>query len=174
MSGPADRAALPRANPVHRGVRALAGTAPVAWLFARVLHRLDLAVHRRSSGRTTLVTLMSGLPVVLLTTTGARTGQRRTWPVVGLPDGERLVVIASNFGRDHHPAWYHNLRAHPLATVTVDGRETAVRAVEVTGAERDRLWTAALRVYPAWAAYARRAAPRRVPVLVLIPEPTGR
>ena len=153
------------ANPLHRAMRAAAGTAPVAWVFAHVLHRLDLGVHRRTSGRETLVHAVSGLPIVLLTTTGARTGEPRTWPLCGLRDGARTVVVASNFGRDHHPAWYHNLRAHPRATLTVGGREIEVRAQEVTGAERDRLWSAALRVYPSWAAYAHRAGPRRIPVL---------
>jgi deazaflavin-dependent oxidoreductase (nitroreductase family) len=159
-----------RAHPAHRAMRALAGTAPVARVFARVLHRFDLDVHRRSSGRSTLTTVVSGLPVVLLTTTGARTGEPRTWPLVGLRDGARTVVVASNFGRRHHPAWDHNVRAHPSATLTVGGRATAVRATEATGPERDRLWAAALRVYPAWAAYERRAAPRRIPVLVLTPD----
>lgn len=154
---------------LQRAMYALMGSAPVARFASRILHRLDLAVHRRSGGRTTLVALVSGLPVVLLTTTGARSGRSRTWPVVGLPDGARTVVVASNFGGGRHPAWYHNLRVHPQATLTVGGRALAVRATEATGAERDRLWGEALRVYPAWAAYARRAAPRRIPVMVLAP-----
>ena len=152
-----------------RALVAVLGSAPASRLFARVMHPVDLAVHRRGGGRT-LLQMMSGLPVVLLTTTGARSGQLRTWPLVGLPDGGRTVVIASNFGGPRHPAWYHNLRAHPHATMTVEGRAVRVRADEATGAERDRLWAEALRVYPAWAAYARRAAPRRIPVLVLVPE----
>ena len=163
MTHPAPPRRLPRA------LVAAVGSAPVSRVFARVLHRLDLAVHRRSGGRTTLLAMMSGLPVVLLTTTGARSGLARTWPLVGLPDGHRTVVIASNYGQAHHPAWYHNLRAHPQATITADGSPVAVRADEATGAERDRLWADALRVYPAWAAYARRAAPRRIPVVVLTP-----
>lgn len=76
----------------------------------------------------------------MLTTTGARTGQPRTLPVLGLPDGDRFVVIASNFGQRHNPAWYHNLRAHPQATVTANG-VTHERVLDVacgTGASTSR------------------------------------
>ena len=89
---------------------------------------------------------LSGLPVVMLTTTGARTGQQRTLPVIAVPDGDNLVVIASNWGQRRHPAWYHNLRAHPEATVTVGGVSRRVRAHEAVGEERDRLWQRDLEV----------------------------
>jgi deazaflavin-dependent oxidoreductase (nitroreductase family) len=105
----------------------------------------------------------------MLTTTGARTGQQRTWPVIAVPDGDNLVVIASNRGQRHHPAWYHNLRAHPRATVTVGGVPRPVQAHEAIGNERERLWRRDLEVYPGRAAYERRAANRRIPVVVLAP-----
>ncbi len=92
---------------------------PWAWLSARVLHRIDRVACRATRGRTTFSAWMSGLPVVLLTTTGARMGQPRTTPVLGIPAGDGLVVIAASFGRREHPAWYHNLRADPRVTVTV-------------------------------------------------------
>jgi deazaflavin-dependent oxidoreductase (nitroreductase family) len=57
----------------------------------------------------------------MLATTGAKTGQQRVWPVLGVPDGDNLVVMASNWGQHHHAAWYYNLRAHPEATITVGG-----------------------------------------------------
>jgi deazaflavin-dependent oxidoreductase (nitroreductase family) len=92
----------------------------------------------------------------MLTMTGAKTGQRRTSPVLGVPDGDNLVVVASNYGQRHHPAWYHNLRAHPEATVTVGGACRRVRAHEAVGEERERLWQRDMTVYPGRAAYERR------------------
>ena len=158
-----------QANAVQRGLRRAAGTRPMAWFFARVLHRIDRPLIRMFGGLTSLTTLLTGLPIVELTTTGARSGLPRTMPIVGVPDGERLVLVASNYGNPHHPAWYHNLRAHPECTVRFRGEQRAMRAYEAEGEERERLWALDLTVYPARAAYARRAAGRRIPVMVLEP-----
>src|SRR5690349_16298910 len=95
--------------------RRLAATRAMARVYAHTLHRLDRATLRLTRERTTFAALVSGLPVILLTTTGARTGQERTRPVLGLPYGRELLVIGSNFGRRAQPSWYHNLRKHPLA-----------------------------------------------------------
>jgi deazaflavin-dependent oxidoreductase (nitroreductase family) len=156
-----------QANPAQRSLRRFAATRPGDWLFATVLRRLDGPVYRFSGGRHTAANLLSGLPVVHLTTTGARTGLARTVPVLGLPTPDGLAVIASNFGRRRQPGWYHNLRAHPEAEVTVDGVTSAVRAVEATGAVRDRIWCAGLAVFPGWSAYERRAGGRDIAVFVL-------
>ncbi|MGH3827722.1 MAG: nitroreductase family deazaflavin-dependent oxidoreductase [Pseudonocardiaceae bacterium] len=147
-------------------------TAPMSWLCARILHRLDNIVHRITAGRTTFTGLVTGLPVVMLTTTGAKSGQPRTVPLLGLRDEGHVIVIASSYGRSRHPGWYHNLRATPHATVHIDGKTTPALAHEAKGGERDRLWQAALRIYPGYAAYERRAAPRRIPILVLTPTDT--
>jgi deazaflavin-dependent oxidoreductase (nitroreductase family) len=141
----------------------------VSWLYVRVLHHLDRLSYRLTRGRHTFSSRLSGLPVVMLTTTGAKTGQQRTSPVIAVPDGDNLVVIASNWGQRQHPAWFHNLCAHPQATVTVGGASWRVQAHEATGEERDRLWQRDLEVYPARTAYERRAANRRIPVMVLAP-----
>jgi deazaflavin-dependent oxidoreductase (nitroreductase family) len=157
------------ANPIQRFMRWSAATAPMSWLDARVLHHMDRLVYRLTRGRHTLGGWVSGLPVVMLTTTGAKTGQQRTSPVLAVPDGDNLVVVASNWGQRHHPAWYHNLCAHPTATVTVGGASRRVQAHEAIGEERERLWQLDLKVYPGRAAYERRAAHRRIPVMVLAP-----
>jgi len=107
--------------------------------------------------------------VVLLTTTGARTGRPRTVPVLGLPTADGLAVIASNFGQQHQPGWYYNLRANPEGSVTADGRTRQVRAVEAEGDVRRRIWEEGLRIYPGWAQYERRASHRRIAVFVLEP-----
>lgn len=158
-----------RANAVQKALRRLAASGPGAWLFARVLHRIDRPVYRLTRGRHTFANLLSGIPVVLLTTTGARTGRPRTVPVLGLPTADGLAVIASNFGQQHQPGWYYNLRANPEGSVTGDGQSRQVRAVEAEGDVRRRIWEEGLRVYPGWAQYERRASHRRIAVFVLEP-----
>lgn len=158
-----------RANPIQRVLRRFAGSGPGSWLFARILHHIDRPVFRLTKGRHTFASLVSGIPVVMLTTIGARSGQPRTVPVLGLPTEGGLAVIASNFGQHRHPAWYHNLRAQPEGTVTVDGTSRRFRAVEAEGDRRARIWQEGLRVYPGWSQYERRASHRRIAVFVLEP-----
>ncbi|MHB1568518.1 MAG: nitroreductase family deazaflavin-dependent oxidoreductase [Solirubrobacteraceae bacterium] len=162
-----DRFSYARANALQKVLRLLAASGLGAWLFARVLHRIDRPVYRLTRGRHTFASLLSGIPVVMLTTTGARTGQPRTVPVLGLPTADGLAVIASNFGQRSHPAWYHNLRANPEGILAVQGRSRPFRAVEVEGERRRRIWEQGLRVYPGWAQYERRATNRRIAVFVL-------
>jgi deazaflavin-dependent oxidoreductase (nitroreductase family) len=156
-----------QASAFHRAMRRFAASGPGSWLFARVLHRIDRPVYRLSGGRYTLASLVSGLPVVMLTTTGARSGQQRTLPVLGLPTADGLAVIASNFGQQRHPGWYYNLRAHPQGYVTVEGERSAFRASEAQGEVRERIWQEGLKVYPGWSQYERRAANRDIAVFVL-------
>jgi deazaflavin-dependent oxidoreductase (nitroreductase family) len=148
-------------------MRRFAATGPGSWLFARVLHRIDRPVYRLTRGRRTFASLLSGLPVVMLTTTGARSGAPRSVPVLGLPTPDGLVVIASNFGQERHPAWYHNLRAHPNGRVTVDGVQRTFHATVVEGEERARVWQEGLKVYPGWSQYERRASNRTIAVFLL-------
>ncbi len=157
------------ASPLQQIVRRTAGTRPMRWLYIRIQQQLDRYVYALTRGRTTASSWLSGLPVIMLTTVGSRTGQRRTVPVLGLLDGERLVVIASNYGQRHHPAWYHNLRAHPRASVTVDGVTYEVEAHELTGVEGERYFKQAVEMYPPFVNYRRWAADRRIPVLKLDP-----
>ncbi len=101
--------AYTQAGTAHRWVRRAAASRLLSWLSARTLHHVDRLVHRLTSGRITFSSWVSGLPVVMLTTTGARTGTRRTAPLLGIRDGEAVVVIASNFGQLCNPGWYYNL-----------------------------------------------------------------
>jgi len=158
-----------QANLLQKVLRRFAASGPGSWLFARVLHRIDRPVHRLTHGRYTLASLLSGIPVVMLTTTGAKSGRPRTVPVLGIPTHETVAIIASNFGQHRHPAWYHNLRAHPEAEVVVDGVHRRVRAVEASGELRAEIWKDGLRVYPGFSQYERRASHRRISVFVLEP-----
>jgi F420H(2)-dependent quinone reductase len=109
------------------------------------------------------------LPVLLLTTSGRKTGRKRTTPLVYLRDGNNLVVIASNGGSDRHPEWWLNLRAQPDAEVQVGPDTKAVVAVKAQGAERERLWREVVELYHGYDEYSRMT-DREIPVVVLKPE----
>jgi deazaflavin-dependent oxidoreductase (nitroreductase family) len=158
-----------RANVVQRSLRRFAASGPGSWLFAGLLHRIDRPFYGLTRGRYTFSSLLSGLPVVMLTTVGAKTGERRTVPVLGLPTQNTLAVIASNFGQARQPAWYYNLRQHPGAEIVVDGTRQRVQAVEADGQRRTEIWEEGLRVYPGFRQYERRAAHREIAVFVLKP-----
>jgi deazaflavin-dependent oxidoreductase (nitroreductase family) len=111
-----------------------------------------------------------GAPVLLLTSTGARSGEQRTTPVVYLRDGDRMVIFASKGGAPTNPAWYHNLRANPAATVEVGNETTGVNAVVTEGEERERLFDRQAELFPQFADYARKTT-REIPVVAL--ERTG-
>ena len=106
---------------------------------------------------------------LLLATTGARSGRRRETPLFFVRDGAQLVLIASKGGSRSHPDWYRNLRAYPECDVVLDGATRRYRARDAAGAERERLWKLACDAYAGYQAYAERARPREIPVVVLEP-----
>lgn len=112
---------------------------------------------------------LAGLPTVRLTTTGATTGLERTVPVMGIPDGEKWVLIASNWGGDSHPAWYHNLCANPEVAVTYKDRTERYLAHDAAGETRERYWKRATDLYAGFEPYDRRAGDREIPIVVLEP-----
>lgn len=109
---------------------------------------------------------MFGAPVLLLTTTGRKSGRSWTVPLMYQVDRDRWVIIASNGGSRRHPAWWLNLRAHPDASVQVGRQTNAVTAVEMTGEERERLWRSMADMYKGYDGYAKKTT-RRIPVVVL-------
>ncbi len=110
-----------------------------------------------------------GRPMLLLTTTGRKTGTRRTTPLLYLEDGDNLVVIASNGGHPRHPAWWLNLEQNPQAEVQIRGAKKPVRAEEATGEARERLWRAVVEVYSGYEGY-QKSTKRQIPVVILRPE----
>lgn len=105
-------------------------------------------------------------PLLLLTTTGAKSGQQRTSPVVYTTDGDRLVIIASYAGRPVNPAWFRNLVANPEVTVEIPGETFAARAVVASGEYRDRLYAAQAALMPAFEEYQAKTT-RQIPVVTL-------
>jgi len=108
----------------------------------------------------------AGRPLLLLTTTGARSGQRRTTPLMYVADRDRLLVIASNAGAPAHPDWYRNLLAHPEATVEVGADTYDVHAVVLEGAERQQLWDKIVESYPFFTEHQAKIT-REIPVIAL-------
>jgi deazaflavin-dependent oxidoreductase (nitroreductase family) len=109
---------------------------------------------------------MEGMPVMLLTMTGAKTGRSLVRPLVYTRDGDRIVIVASFAGAPHNPPWYHNLIANPVATVEIGAETFKVRATPVTGAERERLFNQHAAKMPIFNEYRQKTA-RQIPVLVL-------
>jgi deazaflavin-dependent oxidoreductase (nitroreductase family) len=156
-------------NALQRAVRRVASTKYGAAFFSKVARWMDDVLLRVSKGRMTGPGVLAGLPTVFVTATGARSGQPRTVPLVGIPVGDALALIGTNFGQRSTPAWYHNLRANPDAEVSYRGRHARVRAREAVGAERDAIWRQGVETYAGYAAYQRRITHRDVHVMVLEP-----
>jgi deazaflavin-dependent oxidoreductase (nitroreductase family) len=153
----------------RRLVRRTAATRLMAKIYGVIQQPLDRLVYRLTRGRTTTSSWLAGVQITMLTTTGAKSGQPRTLPVLCLPDGEEMILIASNFGRPHNPAWYHNLRANPRATIVFEGTSREVTTRELSGAERERDYRRGEEIYPGFTHYRRWAANRQIPVLRLEP-----
>ena len=152
-----------------RGFHQFLAWRPISWLMARILHHVDALVLRLSSGKLTIAQI-SGLPIIELTTIGAKTGKQRTLPLTGLPDGDKYALIASNFGQDHHPGWYYNLKANSECTVKKDGRTGTYIAREADEGENQYYYDMAISYYVGYAAYKQRAGNRKIPVMILEPK----
>jgi deazaflavin-dependent oxidoreductase (nitroreductase family) len=131
--------------------------------FITTLHTL---AYQLSGGR--IGATLLGMPMLLLTTWGRRTGKLRTTPLLYLPVDDLFVLVASNGGARHHPLWWFNVRANPEALVQIGPVRGRVQAVPATPAERRRLWPLLLCVYPPYARYQARTN-REIPLLALHP-----
>ncbi len=164
-------AGLPYVDPgrrrgvVYRAFAWLTSTRVMGRLSQAIIWKLDPHLLRLTRGRLGFGLL---LPTALLETRGARTGQARRNAVIYFHDGERVTIVASKLGMPHHPAWFHNLRAHP--DVTLGGQPFRAEVVD-DPTERERLWELADRVFPGYAAYRERArrAGRTIPIVQLAP-----
>lgn len=129
-------------------------------LSVAVIVPIDRFLYVRSGGRFSVGHLgerrEAALPTLLLTTTGRKSGEPRTTPVVYLEDGSRLVVVGSNFGQQRHPAWSGNLLADPRASVQIRTKRQDVVARLATEAELEELWLRLLEIYPGWTDYRTR------------------
>lgn len=153
----------------QRLAQSIAFTRPGAWLFSRTLHVVDLKLMRLTGGRLSFPRALGGVPVLELTTTGAKSGKDRSVPVMGLPNDEEWILVASNWGRDRHPAWFHNLKATPEVSVTYHDETREYVARETTGDEREEYWEMVKETYPGFDYWTDRTGDRQIPVVVLTP-----
>ncbi len=135
-------------------------------LVGKVVGKAHSSVYRATDGR--FGGRMFGSQVLLLNTTGRKSGQRRTTPLLYVMDGEDFVVIASAGGAPKHPAWYLNLKANPETSVELGDREVRVRAEEADPEEKARLWQKMVEIYSGYDNYQRKTE-REIPVVVLHP-----
>jgi len=150
--------------PSNRFYTRLSMTMPDSWL--KATGKLNVPIYRLSRGR--LMNTVGTGPVLLLTTTGRRTGQKRTAPVLYLQDGERLVVVGSNAGNVRAPAWSYNLTANPDCEVEIGSKRSPVRARLAQGEERADLWRKVNDMYEGFEDYDTKTA-RDISVFVLEP-----
>jgi deazaflavin-dependent oxidoreductase (nitroreductase family) len=155
-------------SPFKRALFAFAVSKAGTWYSSQLGARIDPWLLRASGGRVDHA--FGQIPIVLLIVRGARSGVERTVPLLYFSDGEDVILMASSYGRAKYPAWYYNLKANPDVRLEVRRRSAPYQTSEVEGAERDRLFELAKKVYPGYSEYEHRTAGvRRIPVMRLTP-----
>ena len=127
---------------------------------------INLFVYRVSKGR--LMNKLGGGPICLVEMTGARTGKKRTFPVMYVPDGDDVLVVASIGGAPSNPAWYHNLIANPIVKITQGGKTRSMQARQLSGQEREEAWPTCVEHYLPYSEYKTRTN-REIPVFRCVP-----
>ncbi len=159
-----------RPNAFQRGMQALGSSTAGAWMFSKTLQPMDRAVRALSRGRASAPGLLAGLPVLWVTTTGRKSGQARTAPLIAVPVGEDgLALLGTNFGQATTPAWVLNLEADPSLRVGFGDTEIDAVTRPATDAERDEVWSRSRGVYGGYEKYQERIAGRTVRIFVLEP-----
>jgi deazaflavin-dependent oxidoreductase (nitroreductase family) len=147
-----------------------AGHRPWFGVVGRRFVWLDRRLRLWSKGRFTPADRV--IPTLLLTTTGRKSGRPRPQPLAFIPDGDDFIIVGSNWGQRHHPAWSGNLLANPAATVLVDGVLVPVHARIVSGQERARLWARLEQAWPAFRTYQQRVGAREIRMFRLVRPPS--
>jgi deazaflavin-dependent oxidoreductase (nitroreductase family) len=132
----------------------------------KVLGTIHRTLYRASDGK--LGKTFFGSPVLLLTTTGRKTRRPRTWPISYLREGDQFIILAANGGQPNHPSWYLNLRTNPRVSVQLGEETRLMIARTAEGDERTRLWSRAVKEYPAYEQYQQKT-DREIPVVILQP-----
>jgi deazaflavin-dependent oxidoreductase (nitroreductase family) len=159
--------AYARPNAFQRAMQAVASTRPGAWFFAKTLASMDRLLDRISKGRLTVPALMAGLPVLVLTSTGRRSGQPRQTHLIAVPYLDTLALLGTNFGQPTTPTWVLNLEAEPRASVTHGGQTRQVVARPAWADERVRILAESANFYAGYAKYQERITGRTLRIFVL-------
>jgi deazaflavin-dependent oxidoreductase (nitroreductase family) len=134
--------------------------------FQRLATNFHVWLYQTTGGR--IGHYLGNVPVLLLTTTGRKTGKQHITPLTYATDGENIILIASNGGSLNHPSWWLNLQAHPETMIQVGNKKLQLKASEAPDEDRSRLWKKAEQIYPGYARYQQKT-PRKIPVVVLSP-----
>lgn len=154
-------------NAPQRAMQRFGSTRPGAWALSKTFFVADKALFRVTGGRHTLPSLLAALPVLMLTTTGARTGQERTTPLIGIPLDDDLAVLGTNYGQPATPSWVYNLEANPSAVVRYRDVTIPVTTRRADPSETDQAFHVASGLYPGYPRYRVRAGHRDIRVFVL-------
>ena len=159
----------------QRATNKIAATRLGAWYILNIAHHLDRWLVKWSNGRFNH-SILAGQPNLILISIGAKSGKTRTTPLIYYPDGENIILIASNGGSTHNPSWYYNLKANPEVSVIIGGQDNDQEMYvsrEVFDEERERYWQLAQSQYAGFNKYEERANGRYIPVIHLTPRETG-
>ena len=140
----------------------------VADVFIRWMTKANTWVYRATGGKVG-AKFMRGAPVCLISTTGRRTGQKRTVALIYLQDGRDVILVASKGGMPHHPQWYLNMEANPDVEVEIGRTVTPMKARRASDEEKSAYWPKLLEIYPDYADYQARTE-RNIPVMILSPD----
>ncbi|MGI9556977.1 MAG: nitroreductase family deazaflavin-dependent oxidoreductase [Solirubrobacterales bacterium] len=151
---------------LERWQRGILRTKPGNWFAMNISTRIDPSLLKMTRGR---FSTGVAFPIVLMTAKGRRSGEPRTIPLVYFTDEGDVILIASSFGREKHPAWYLNITANPEVELLSGGARVRYRAAETEGEERSRLFGLAEQLYSGYGRYAESAGDREIPVLRLSP-----
>ncbi len=157
---------------IPRLIRKLSSFAWIARFLARSLPTLDRWMFQVSHGKRTLTSLLADLPVVMVTTVGAKSGRLRSTPLLPIVDAEyprQFALIATNFGQERYPSWYFNLKKNPHAECTINGKRRTYLAREAEGEEYERYWRLAEQTFFGYRLYRQRIRTRPIPILILEP-----
>ena len=153
---------------LRRIILNLAATRPGMRLFYLFVRLIDLPISRLTRGAFIPSANWNVMPIIYLTTTGAKSGRLRASPVLCIVDGEKLILVGSNWGNPKNPSWAYNLRAHPQTQVRKWNTAKGFTARELRGEERAAYWRKAVAFYPPYVSYEQRSG-RSLPIFLLEP-----
>ena len=163
-----------RPNFVQRPIQAVGASRPGAWFFSKTLAPMDRGLTKIAHGKTSVPQLLAGLPVLVLTTTGRKSGQPRDTYLIAVPFENTLALLGTNYGQPATPSWVYNLEADPHAMVTYRGVSRDVVARPATDPERDQVLANSTSIYSGYVKYQQRITGRRLRIFVLEPADEGR
>ena len=150
------------AEPVEAQTTDDHGKPPPRW-FLKTFTKINVLVYKLSGGR--LMNKLAGMPIVLVTMRGAKSGRTITIPLMYVPHEKGFILVASQGGAPKHPAWYHNLVKNPEIEITHEGRTQNLTARRVNEEEKATLWSTCIEYYPPYEQYQRRTE-RQIPVFL--------